>query len=275
MPGKAQTTGTALEFDVDGSGGGGGGDATAANQVLEIAELAILNAQVATEAKQDTGNTSLASIDAKLTNPLPISGAVTGPLTDVQLRATPVPVSGTVTVDTSLLATASKQDTGNTSLAQIDTNTDPLLVSGAGGYVRQDSTATIAKESGGNLAIVAEPVDSKADLQRVGSPTTTLSTSNATPITTAATTDVVSAPSSGNHLEITRLHVTNGSTTACKVSFKEASGSEVFHCNLPQYGLMSLDLKSGWHLTTATKLQMVTSAAGSIDYTISHRTVPD
>lgn len=40
----------------------------------------------ATPGKQDTGNTSLASIDGKLTNPLPISGAVS--------------VSGTVSVDT-------------------------------------------------------------------------------------------------------------------------------------------------------------------------------
>jgi hypothetical protein len=52
-----------------------------------------LPAGAATSAKQDTGNTSLASIDGKLTNPLPVSG----PLTDAQLRATPVPVSGTVT----------------------------------------------------------------------------------------------------------------------------------------------------------------------------------
>lgn len=47
-----------------------------------------------TEAKQDTGNTSLASIDSKLTSPI----TVTGPLTDAQLRATAVPVSGTVAV---------------------------------------------------------------------------------------------------------------------------------------------------------------------------------
>ena len=50
-----------------------------------------------TSALQTTGNTSLASIDTKLTNPLPISGTVsTGlsqPLTDTQLRATAVPVS--------------------------------------------------------------------------------------------------------------------------------------------------------------------------------------
>lgn len=62
--------------DVTGaSGGGGGGDATAANQVI--------------------GNASLAIIDGKLTAPL----GVTGPLTDTQLRATPVPVSGTVTAN--------------------------------------------------------------------------------------------------------------------------------------------------------------------------------
>lgn len=46
----------------------------------------------ATAANQTVGNASLASIDSKLTSPL----AVTGPLTDTQLRATPVPVSGTI-----------------------------------------------------------------------------------------------------------------------------------------------------------------------------------
>lgn len=53
----------------------------------------ISTAGLATEAKQDTQITALNSIDAKLTNPVP----VTGPLTDAQLRATPVPISGTVT----------------------------------------------------------------------------------------------------------------------------------------------------------------------------------
>lgn len=42
-----------------------------------------------TSALQTTGNTSLASIDSKLTSPI----TVTGPLTDAQLRATAVPVS--------------------------------------------------------------------------------------------------------------------------------------------------------------------------------------
>lgn len=45
--------------------------------------------------------------------------------------------------------------TENGNLASVKTNTDPLVASGGGAYVRQDSTATIAKESGGNLATLA------------------------------------------------------------------------------------------------------------------------
>lgn len=87
------------------------------------AALAVLVANQQTDALTD--------VELRAT-PVPISGTVnanTGlsqPLTDAQLRATPVPVSGTVTVDTSLLATSAKQDTGNTSLASIKTNTDKI-----------------------------------------------------------------------------------------------------------------------------------------------------
>lgn len=66
-----------------------------------------------TSALQTTGNASLASIDSKLTSPL----AVIGPLTDAQLRATPVPVSGTVAV------------TGPLSVTQ---GTTPWVVDGSG-----------------------------------------------------------------------------------------------------------------------------------------------
>jgi hypothetical protein len=57
-----------------------------------------LPADAATLTAQTAGNASLASIDAKLTNPLPVSISgtipVSGPLTDAQLRAVAVPVSG-------------------------------------------------------------------------------------------------------------------------------------------------------------------------------------
>lgn len=54
-------------------------------------------------------------------------------------------------------ASIAKESGGN--LATVKTNTDPLVASGGGGYVRQDSTATIAKESGGNLAAAKSDLD--------------------------------------------------------------------------------------------------------------------
>ncbi len=69
-----------------------------ATQTTLAAILAKIIASPATAANQVTEIASLASIDTKLTNPLPISGTVvTGGLTDTQLRATPVPVSGSLT----------------------------------------------------------------------------------------------------------------------------------------------------------------------------------
>lgn len=55
-------------------------------------------------------------------------------------------------------ATIAKESGGN--LATVATDVAPLVVSSAGGYVRQDSTSTIAKESGGNLATLAGAVTS-------------------------------------------------------------------------------------------------------------------
>lgn len=54
-----------------------------------------LPAGASTSALQTAGNASLTSIDSKLTSPI----TVTGPLTDTQLRATPVPISGTITAN--------------------------------------------------------------------------------------------------------------------------------------------------------------------------------
>lgn len=65
----------------------------------------------ASAAKQDVGNASLASIDSKLTNPLPVSQS-----------SQPLPTGA---------STSSLQTTGNTSLASIDTKlTNPLPISG-------------------------------------------------------------------------------------------------------------------------------------------------
>jgi len=63
-------------------------------------------------------------------------------------------------------ATEDKQDDTITLLGTIDadtgvimTNTGPLVVAGGGGYIRQDSTDTIAKETGGNLANIKTAVE--------------------------------------------------------------------------------------------------------------------
>ncbi len=90
---------------------------------------------LATSAKQDAQTALLTTIDADTST---IATEVAGLLTDTELRATPVPVSGTVTAtptgtqnvdvtaNTIGLATGTKQDTGNTSVASIDTKTPAL-----------------------------------------------------------------------------------------------------------------------------------------------------
>lgn len=93
----------------------------------------ISTAGLATEAKQDVGNTSLASIDTKLTSPLTVQ-ATNLDIRDLVFASDKVDASGSaVTVSSSALptgaATAARQDTGNTSLASIDSKlTSPLTV---------------------------------------------------------------------------------------------------------------------------------------------------
>lgn len=111
-----------------------------------IVDSSELPSGAATAARQDTGNTSLASIDSKLTNPLPISGTVaisTALALEATLQSVKTAVEiidnfisgarGLVTEDNSAaiktatetiagkdFATSAKQDTGNTSLSSID-----------------------------------------------------------------------------------------------------------------------------------------------------------
>lgn len=88
-------------------------------------------AALATAAKQDAGNAALASIDSKLTNPLPVSGSVT--------------------VDTSELATSALQTAGNASLASIDTKLEgPLDVT-----VDKTGLATTAGQATGNASLTS------------------------------------------------------------------------------------------------------------------------
>lgn len=82
-----------------------------------------LPATAATAAKQDTGNTSLASIAASVGGTL----AVSGPLTDSQLRATAVPVSAT-----------------NLDIRDLSSATDSIAVTDGGGSLTVDGTVGVS-----------------------------------------------------------------------------------------------------------------------------------
>lgn len=98
------------------------------DQSVYVLDSGVLNvnpiAGASTSALQSTGNTSLSSIDGKtpalVSGRVPVDGSgvtqpVSGPLTDVQLRATPVPVSGTVTT--------SPPSNASTNITQVNSQT--------------------------------------------------------------------------------------------------------------------------------------------------------
>lgn len=102
---------------------------------------------LATKANQVTANTSLASIDSKLSSPV----AVSGPLTNAQLRASPVPVSGTITSTPS-----GTQDVNVVSSVEIEIKNDtgnPIPVSGTFFQTTQPvSAASLPLPSGASTA---------------------------------------------------------------------------------------------------------------------------
>lgn len=101
--------------------------------------------------------------------------------------------------------------------------------------------------------------------------------SNGTPIT-ATTTSVIAAPSAGSHLRVLRIHLSNGGATSTWISVRDgASGTQFYRTFLPQNGVLSINLNASGplDLTTATRLDLVLSAAGSVEYTIDYLTVAD
>jgi hypothetical protein len=112
------------------------------NKVLSIIPIKIRGAS---GYDADTNSSSELKVAASVTASALPTGAATAAL-QTALNA--------LITATNVLLTTIDADTGT-----IKTNTDPLVASGAGGYVRQDSTGTIAKESGGNLASVKTNTD--------------------------------------------------------------------------------------------------------------------
>lgn len=94
-----------------------------------------------------TASTNVTSV--YIPNPVNLRDSTTQSITNTIKAASTAPAAS----DTAIVV-------GESPNSALTTNTNPLVVSGGGAYVRQDSTATIAKESGGNLATLAGAVSS-------------------------------------------------------------------------------------------------------------------
>lgn len=144
-------------------------EALRVNVVASVAGGGALPVGASTAAKQDTGNASLASIDAKITTCN--TGAVVISSGTVAVSNFPAtqPISGTVAVSSSALpagaATSAKQDTANTSLSAIDgkivaVNTGAVVVSssalpaGAATSAKQDTQSTSLASIDGKIVAV-------------------------------------------------------------------------------------------------------------------------
>jgi hypothetical protein len=199
-----------------------------------------------TATNQTTANTSLASIDGKVT----------------------ACNTGAVVVSAALPAGT------NTIGAITGPAAHDAVVSGAPLLLGAE-----ARESNGTPVQTGDAVRVAAD--RLGrllraSPKLTHASSNGTPITTATDTTIVAAPSTGSHLVPHRVQIANAGATATWVYLRDgASGTKLFGAYLSQGATAVLRFEGIWHLTTATALVLNTSAAGSVEWTASTETIAD
>lgn len=150
----------------------------------DAAVLAKLSADPSTEAKQDATNGLLTTI-----------AAITQPLTDAQLRATPVPVSGTVAVTGAGDATAANQTALNT-LTGIVTETAPVSDTASSGLngrlqrIAQRITSLIGLLPS---ALVGGRLDVNVGARAVSTPTKTQNVTVFTLASTAASSVAISS----------------------------------------------------------------------------------
>jgi hypothetical protein len=165
------------------------------------------------------------------------------------------------------------------------TTTHPLIISGTqannaaitanptlvGAEARQDLSGTLAT-AGNIVRIVADRNGRTITIK----PKLLMISSNGTPITTATTTDVLGLPGAATHYKIYRLHASNDGATATWVYWVDSTGTtKLFPTFLPQNGVVSLAIDGEWELTSNKKLQIVTSAAGSVEWHVSYEIIGD
>lgn len=74
-------------------------------------------------------------------------------------------------------------------------------------------------------------------------------------------------------LRIRRITVSNGSATGTWCQFLEAGGTKYYNVWLQQGGVADMEFERPWELTASTAFQMVTSAAGAVEYTVEYEIV--
>lgn len=240
---------------------------------------------LATAAKQDTGNTSLSSIDGKIT--ACNTGAV-------------VVTSGSITcnagtnLNTSALATSAKQDTGNTSLSSIDgkitaCNTGATVVSsivpgtGATNLGKAEDSAS----SGGDTGVAFYGIRNDALASNVGSdadygppvidksnrliffpfaPVEARITGTATTTGTSDTSLVAASGNAGLKTYITDCQFANTGSTTALITLKDGSGGTTLAYTIaPTGGGSNIKYDTPLMTTANTALYF---AAGSSSTTI-------
>ena len=236
----------------------------------------------ATSAKQDTIIGHVDGIEASLTT---VAGAVSG--TEMQVDIVGSLPAGTAAIGK--LAANSGVDIGDVDVTTVGTITPGTAASSLG-------KAENAAHSSGDVGVMALSVSNEnstafgaasagytpSAVNRYGHQYVTAVppshiSSNGTPIT-ATTTSVIAAPSAGNHLRIMRIHISNGGATATWVGVRDgAAGTRHYNTYLVQGATISINLNDSGplDLTTATRLDIFLSAAGSCEYEIDYLTVVD
>jgi hypothetical protein len=107
-------------------------------------------------------------------------------------------------------------------------------------------------------------------------PITSNASSGGTPVTTNTNTQIVAAPSAGNHLRIHRLWAQNSSATGTWAYWGNGSGVKTIPFYVTQYQPMMMNLHGSWELSTATALFLNTATTGAnIEWWAEYETLAD
>lgn len=162
-----------------------------------------------THTKLDTGNASLASIDGKLTAPL----AVTGPLTDAELRATAIPISAATLPLPTGAATSALQTQPGVDIGDVTINNaagaSAVNIQDGGNSITVDGTVAIS----GAVAVTGPLTD--VQLRATPVPVSGTVTANAGAGTFAVSAATLPLPAdAATETTLAKLPLTQGSTTS-------------------------------------------------------------